>query len=492
MIWVNFFHIYQPFFQSDEILERIVNESYRPLFKGLLSISNLKINLNINGALTKLLVKKGYGDVVNDIKKLAQSRKLEFTETAEYHPLLPFLRKEDIVRQIVENHKTNKKYFGRVYLPACFFPPEMAYSPKLGKIVSQLGYKMIILDEISFDGGINEPPRDQLFKIKGESNFIVVFRERRVSNCIMSAIIRNKKEFLDLIRDDLDKNIYLCTAMDGETFGHHRPGLEKTLFKILSAKKPKQIFFSELPKYFKAEKRIRPVESTWASSRDDIEKGVQFFSWKNPKNKVHRFQWKFLNYLLKLSGKKKYSERVQEKIDKAMASDQFFWASGEPWWSIEMIEKGDWTILDALKSLLHLSHNEIKKGEEYYRDILSTAFWWQRSGKIGELAKKYREAIKIPFKERTLEQKKPEVYYAFLNTMKKKMLKAAKNKNYERAILWRDAIWKLETKNDIYDAIHGVDLLRLEVPDPELRKLMDKYKEKYKKIRSGQPELRKI
>ncbi len=86
------------------------------------------------------------------------------------------------------------------------------------------------------------------------------------------------------IKDDLNKNIYLCTAMDGETFGHHRPELEKALFKILSSSRPKQIFLSELPKYFKAENKIKPIEATWASSRDDIEKGVQFFSWRSPKN----------------------------------------------------------------------------------------------------------------------------------------------------------------------------------------------------------------
>jgi hypothetical protein len=492
MIWVNFLHIYQPWNQSDEILERVVNESYRPLFKGLLMIPNLKINLNISGVLTELLMKKGYSDVVDNIKKLAQSRRLEFTETAKYHPLLPFLKKDAISRQIIENYKTNKKYFGKTYLPACFFPPEMAYNSKVGKVISQMDYKMIILDEISYNGGINEPPRDQLFKIQGESNLIIVFRERRVSNCIMSAIVRNKKDFLDLIKDDLNKNIYLCTAMDGETFGHHRPELEKALFKILSSNRPKQIFLSELPKYFKAENKIKPIEATWASSRDDIEKGVQFFSWRNPKNKVHQFQWKFLNYLLQLLSKKKCSKKIQEKIDNAMASDQFFWASGEPWWSIEMIEKGAWTLLEALKSLPSLTKSNQKVGHDYYKNILSIAFWWQRSGKIEKLAKKYREAIKIPFRERTLEQDKPEVYYAFINTMKKKMLEAAKKKNFERAILWRDAIWKLETKNDIYDAIHAVDLLRLEVPDPQLKKLMDSYKKNYEKIKPGQPERRTV
>ncbi len=175
-----------------------------------------------------------------------------------------------------------------------------------------------------------------------------------------------------------------------------------------------------------------------------------------------------------------------------MASDQFFWASGEPWWSIEMIEKGAWSTLDALKSFPNLSDEEYKKGEEYYRDILSDSFWWQRSGKIEEMAKKYKQATRIPFKERTLEAGKPEVYFAFLETMKKKMSESLKNQNFERAILWRDAIWKLETKNDIYDAIHAVDLLRLEVSDVKLRELMDKYKEKYRKIKSGQPEMRRI
>ena len=175
-----------------------------------------------------------------------------------------------------------------------------------------------------------------------------------------------------------------------------------------------------------------------------------------------------------------------------MASDQFFWASGEPWWSIEMIEKGAWSVLNVLKSLPGIKKEEVEKGERYYKDILSIAFWWQRSGKIEKMARKYREIVKIPFKERTVGAGKPEEYSAFIEMMKKKMWEATKKKNFEKAILWRDAIWKLETKNDIYDTIHVVDLLRKEVPDPTLRELMDKYRKKYKRIKSGQPEERRI
>jgi hypothetical protein len=366
----------------------------------------------------------------------------------------------------------------------------MAYSPKVAKIVSALDYKMIVLDEISYQGG-KEPKRNQLFSIRNSGGLVAVFRERRVSNCIMSAVIRSQKEFQDLIKKDLKKQKYLCTAMDGETFGHHRPGLTTSLFKILDCKNPKQIFFSELPKYFKVKDKISPVKSTWASTEADINRNIQFYSWKDPKNKVHQLQWRFLNYVLKMADNKKVSGKVEDKIDRAMASDQFFWASGEPWWSIEMIEKGAWTTLSALKSLPQINKSQIEKGNDYYKDILALAFQYQRSGKIEALAQKYRQVTKIPFKERTLEKKKPEVYYVFLDMMKRKMKEASKKKNFERAILWRDAIWKLETKNDIYDAIHAVDLLRLEVSDTKLTELMDRYKKKYKNIKPGQPEPRK-
>lgn len=495
MYWANFLHIYQPIDQSNEILERVVNECYRPLFRGLLNIKNLKINLNINAGLTELLIKKGYKDIVETIYQLAKQKKLEFTESAKYHALLPFLTKREIIRQIKENNKTNKRYFKETYKPRCFFPPEMGYSPKVGKVISSLGFSSILLDEIAFNGGKTDSPKDKLFYLKN-TKMAVIFRERSVSNCIMSALVRNKKEFYEILGKDLNKKIYLTTAMDGETFGHHRPGLEKSLFKILSLTKPKQIFLSEIPEYFKPKNQISPLISTWASTSEDIEKNLQFYSWKNPKNKVHQLQWRFVNYLRSFT-KREYSEKVLEKFDKAISSDQFFWASGEPWWSIEMIEKGAWALLTVLK-LLSKNKKELEKGEKYYRDIISTAFWWQRSGKVGLLAKKYKEAVRIPFKERTLEIGGVKVYKTIISLIKERMLEAAKKKNYERAILWRDAIWKLETKNDIYDLMHVVDLLRIELPskfkklDPQLNKLFRRYKERFREIKPGQPESRRV
>ena len=62
----------------------------------------------------------------------------------------------------------------------------------------------------------------------------------------------------------------MITAMDGETFGHHRPGLEDFLFELYATKKFKSIFISEIPKYFPKIAKVNPVPSTWSCEQDDI------------------------------------------------------------------------------------------------------------------------------------------------------------------------------------------------------------------------------
>jgi len=100
--------------------------------------------------------------------------------------------------------------------------------------------------------------------------------------------------------------------------------------------------------------------------------------------------------------------------------------------------------------------------------------------------------VRIPFKDRTIGRGGAEegVYHAFMNMMSKLEKKAVKNREYEQAILWRDAMYKLEHKTDIYDTINAIDLLRAEVPNKEVEKTIERYKEQYRKMRGGQPEQR--
>jgi len=495
MKWANFLHFYQPAEQQPDILESIVVQSYRPILIGLKEHKRVKLTLNINGVLLELFDKYKHHDLIDILRKLGKEGRIEFTSSAKYHAFLPFLEEEEIIRQIKINNETNRFFLGKIYNPQGFFPPEMAYKEELAKIIESLGFKWIILDEIAYGGKVGEVDYTKIYQIKG-TNLKVFFRERRLSNLIMSAVVRSRETLLSAMKDDFKSGRYIITAMDGETFGHHRPGLEKLLFEIFETPEFDLVKISEIPNYYKETEVVSPVKSTWASSPQDIEKNIQFLSWSDPENIIHKWQWEFLNLVLKEFYKipknnPKYEE-LRSKIDACLASDQFWWASAKPWWSLEMIEAGAYRLLKTIRQIPNVSKENLKKARDFYEKIVSTAFHWQRSGKIRNMMRKQKEVLRIPFKERTLEKGGAEkgVYYAFLDMMKKLEEEAAKRREYEKAILWRDAIYKLENKLDIFDLLNAIDLLRVEIPHDIVEKTIKKYKEKYRKIRGGQPEQR--
>jgi hypothetical protein len=179
-------------------------------------------------------------------------------------------------------------------------------------------------------------------------------------------------------------------------------------------------------------------------------------------------------------------------MDEAEASDHFWWASAKPWWSMEMIEQGSFRLMQIVKTSGVASESEVSMASELYLKIVSTAFEWQRSGKIRQMASERDNNLKIPFKERTFEVggEQGAIYQAFIEMMKNLEKKAVGREEYEMAIFWRDAVEKIENKSDIYDVIHAVDVLRTKIPNEEVEKMLDKYTEVYRKIRGGQPEQR--
>jgi len=157
-----------------------------------------------------------------------------------------------------------------------------------------------------------------------------------------------------------------------------------------------------------------------------------------------------------------------------------------------MIEDGAFRLLDVIQSLEGVPEEVLYKGYKYYMAIVSRASAWQREGVVRQMAMEQSAFLRIPFKDRTIGKGGVEegVYWAFIDLMKTQEKEAVAKGDYEKAILWRDAIYKLDHKYDIYDAINVIDLLRLEVGNGKIEEVIDIYKEEYKKLRGGQPEQR--
>ncbi len=463
MKWGFFLHFYQPYNQQADILERIVNESYRQVIGGLSFNPKMKITLNINAGLTELLVKNGYSDVVENIKTFAKRGQIEFTGGVKYHPFLPLLPKQEIKRQIELNEETNKKYFGKFWRPRGFFSPELAYNKEVAQIAKECGFGWILAEELASP---EKPDFKKIYNIKDIPDFKVVFRNKRISVLILSAIVRHFKSFIQEIgEEEIKKDSYVLTVMDAETFGHHRPGLGNFLFQIYSDRKISKVFVSDLVQKFAVGESIEPRNSTWSSEEQDFwlgkEKEHSFTLWRHPQNPIHHQQWEFVYFTIdlvnNLSKESPAYQEIREKLDRALQSDQFWWASAKPWWSLEMIEQGAFILKDVVLSIPGVSLQNKKRAEEYYRRIIDLAFERQRSGKIRRAYQQALETVKQrPYQKRVLAGQFNSIILEFENEMDK----AVKDREFEKAIKWRDAIYKLKSGLDVYDVLHVVDDLR--------------------------------
>ncbi|MDZ7798831.1 MAG: UvrB/UvrC motif-containing protein [Patescibacteria group bacterium] len=447
MYWANFLHIYQPPTQKPYWVKKIANEAYRKIIAGLKENPEAKLTLNVSAVLLELFEENNLMDIINDLRKLIKKGQVELTGSAKYHPLLPKLPEDEIIRQIEINKETHKKYFGDLFEAKGFFPPEMGYSDKVAKVAEKMGFDWVIVDELSFPENKGEIDYSKIYQVKNTKDFKIFFRERKMSWKILSGQYGTGNLLINSLGERLKKNEYLLTAMDGETFGHHRPGMEHLLFEIYESKKLKTVLISELPQIFKKREKIKPQPSTWALMEKDLERNAPFSRWEDPGNKIHQKQWQLQN--LAIDSFKKYSgddpavKKIRHLLDRALHSDQFWWASAKPWWSLEMIEAGAKELNGVVQNLNKAPDKIKEKAKELYHEIVFTGFEWQRNGTVENLSKQEDEEIRQHTDDALPKMPKKEID-KIINNLKKEIKAVVEKEEYERAAQLRDRIKELK------------------------------------------------
>ena len=415
--WAQLLHFYQPPTQSPSVLHKICNESYRPLMRVLSQYPQARVTVNINGVLTEMLHDCGHDDIIDGLKQLAKRGQIEFTGSGKYHPILPLIPQEEVNRQIQLNLRTNRHFFGKAYNPQGFFPPEMCYSREIVLPVLDSGHQWIILSGIacSFPKAW---PVDVIHNIKeGNKRLVVFFRDDIVSNKISFRTVE-PDEFMDnlkQIKGDKE-NIYVITAMDAETFGHHIENWEElflaevyeqiepvgeTLASLKQAtvlanqhslfledakitQEVQAVTVSQLLELFPVvSKAVEPRASSWSTSTEDLATGNPYPLWKYKGNEIHRLQWEHLDICLELVDKameisdsdetKRFATIARGLLDRALHSCQFWWASRRPMWDINLVHMGlleQWqAIVNAYRAInLSQADEDIKK--EYYHRLV--------------------------------------------------------------------------------------------------------------------------
>jgi len=379
--WAQLLHFYQPPTQLPPVLDKICNESYRPLLEVFRQYPGARVTVNINGTLTEMLRDCGHQNVIDGLKELAQQGQVELTGSAKYHPILPLIPQDEAKRQIELNHKTNSFFLSNAYKPKGFFPPEMAYGRDIIPSVVETGHRWIIL------GGIACPtnwPVDTICQMdNGGNRLSVFFRDDLLSNKISFQDF-GPQDFLNHLKSlkGEKENIYVVTAMDAETYGHHIKDWEElflaavyeeiqassetyayikqkkalanehaTLFKDEeTTRQVKTATISELLDIFPGGEVVEPKPSSWSTSAEDMESGNPYPLWQDTDNEIHRLLWEHLGICIELcSAAIKLADNDESKhfagiargmLDRSCQSDQFWWASRRPMWDINLIHMG--------------------------------------------------------------------------------------------------------------------------------------------------------
>jgi predicted glycosyl hydrolase (DUF1957 family) len=351
MLWINFLHLYQPANSSLERIQEAVEKSYARLIRLMEEHSHLNFTANISACLLDRLRDEGYIDILNSLKALVKSGRLELVGSAAYHAFLPYLPESEIIYQIKKQEKLTLEILNVDVKGGGFFLPEMAYTPALARLVKKMGYKWLILDEASLAPTLNN---QQIAYIDSNSGLSVIVRQRECSNTYVPDLINN------LLLEDKLPNI-IVTATDAELYGlrHEDPTAE--LEKMV---KIKNLETTTITNYLNNSDKLSKLKFQTASWETNwqFDKGQPFVIWREKGNKTQSLLWDLAKLAIKAEQKFKNDSNYtwcRWHLDRGLASCAFWWASGRNFshnfgpvaWNPDEVENGINDLLHSVRSL---------------------------------------------------------------------------------------------------------------------------------------------
>lgn len=374
MKWINLLHLYQPSWQSREVLEKMFANNYEYIVSQLEQNPELKLSLNLAASLTEQLVAAGKQDWLERLRRLAAKGRIEFVGSAAYHPLLPKLTAEEISRQIKLNDEINKTYLKDEWFAAeqrhggrGFFLPELAYSQEVGELIAKLGFKWITLSELQL-------AQSQSAELN-ETTGIIPVRDRSTGLIIVPRLKKfhpPSVTLLNQVKSDV------LTITDGEIYGYSDAANAGEWSMRWEKIKPQFEFMSvgEFVNNFKPEELnlVTPSPGNWEMSKQEQKQKNYFQQWDDPKNKIHQDLWEFSSLVRRIiaahASDKNHTYSLHS-YDKSLASCTWWWAEGKFFgYNPTEISKGLNQMIETVRSISELPLKTRLNAEKKYANLI--------------------------------------------------------------------------------------------------------------------------
>lgn len=372
MKWVSLLHFYQPAnIESEKVLEA-TEKSYERIIRALEEHDGYNATLNISACLLERWANElGKEDLIERIKRLLMAKKIELVGSAAYHCLLPLVTEKEAIRQIAEQELVIKKHFGRHAKLKGFFLPELAYSPKISRLIKKLGYEWIILDQIALVGEDGISPTTSF--IDKASGLTVILRNRLIAESYIP-------DTINVLLDNHVREIAI-TACDAELLGLRHIDQTAEYEKLL---KRDGLQTATISDYLKKNKPVRPEkfrECSWQSTDEELRNQNPLSLWHGKDNKIHEALWELAGLAQRLEQKYSKNENIwwcRWHLVRGMASCVWWWASQKDFrevfgpiaWSPDEIERGLNELIRSIRTLEKSTDRETKiKAEDLALNI---------------------------------------------------------------------------------------------------------------------------
>jgi predicted glycosyl hydrolase (DUF1957 family) len=265
LYWCHLINFFQPEFKSDDIIRKAASVCYLPLLEIFEANPQARITVNFDGRLAERLDVVGHSEVMARLGALVKRGQAELTASAFGGKPLNTLPVSEAEALIEQNTKVCRRYFGEVYKPAGFFPPEMSYAPALAPIIKSHGYRWVVMDEMGHSGKPGTARADRTYKMNSTLGLQVIFRDRSISTGFLYGNFTDVASINQAIQARGAQNAYLFTGIEADIYGMRRTQPRDLLAQMIAQTQMRMVTVSELLGLVTTVEEVTPVPASWST-----------------------------------------------------------------------------------------------------------------------------------------------------------------------------------------------------------------------------------